>query len=260
MQIAPLGTNGFFPSHGRQTMCTILVDGDQVVALDAGSGLGRLMEVGVRELVEGRKRLDIVLSHYHLDHVIGLSYLPAVWPSGQVRIFAPAPPLVEGDAETAFGKLLGPPLFGATVDELSESVEVIPVTRETLEVGSMRLTLRRQAHSGGSVGMRIGNDLAYLTDTVADDQGADFARGVRLLIHELWLTEAEAAQTPAASMGHSDVAGVGRLAAAAEVEKLMFVHHHPKRSRSEIETIAEALRAFGSYEVVLPEEGRAYDV
>lgn len=260
MQLIPLGTNGFFPSHGRQTMCTLLIDGDQVVALDAGSGLGRLMEAGVRELVEGRQRLDIVLSHYHLDHVIGLSYLPAVWPEGGVRIFAPAPPLVHGDPETAFGKLLGPPLFGATVDELAASVEVIPVTEETIEVGGLQIELRRQAHSGGSVGMRIGDDLAYLTDTVVDEQGADFARSVRMLIHELWLTEAEAAETSAATMGHSDVAGVGRLAAEAGVGRLMFVHHHPKRSNEEIEAIAADLHAFGDFEVLLPEEGRPYDL
>jgi ribonuclease BN (tRNA processing enzyme) len=260
MRIIPLGTNGFFPSHNRQTMCALLIDGDQVVALDAGSGLGRLMEAQVRELVAGRERLDIVLSHYHLDHVIGLSYLPAVWPRGRVRIFAPAPPLVQGDPETAFGKLLGPPLFGATVEELSESVEIVPVTEEELEVGHLRFRLRRQAHPGGSVGMRIGDDLAYLTDTVIDEQAAELARGVRLLIHELWLTESEAAQTPAATMGHSDVAGVGRLAAAASVEKLMFVHHHPKRSRSEVEAIADSLRHMGNFEVMLPEEGRAYEL
>lgn len=260
MKIIPLGTNGFFPSHGRQTMCTLLLDSRQVVVLDAGSGLGRLMESGVRELVAGRERLDIVLSHYHLDHVIGLSYLPAVWPRGRVRIFAPAPPLVQGDPETAFGKLLGPPLFGATVEELSASVEVIPVTGETLEVGDLRLKLRRQAHPGGSVGMRIGDEIGYLTDTVVDEQSADFARDVRLLIHELWLTESEATETPAATTGHSDVDGVGRLAAMAEVEKLMFVHHHPKRSHEELAAIAEDLRRFGAFEVVLPDEGHTYDV
>jgi len=239
-------------------MCTLLLEGDQVVALDAGSGLGRLMEAGVRELVEGRERLDIVLSHYHLDHVIGLSYLPAVWPRGSVRIFAPAPPLVRGKPEEAFGQLLGAPLFGAGLDEFPASVEVIPVTEEVLEIGELQATLRRQAHPGGSVGVRIGDQLAYLTDTVVDDGSAEFARGVQLLIHEVWLTEHEAAETPAATMGHSDVGAVGRMAEAAGVERLMFVHHHPKRSAVEIEEIAETLRDLGSFEVLLPEEGRNY--
>ena len=183
-----------------------------------------------------------------------------MWPRGIVRIFAPAPPLVAGRSEEAFGQLLAEPLFGARLDDFPALVKVVPVTEEALEIGSLRLTLRRQAHPGGSVGMRIGDEVAYLTDTVVDEQSEEFARGVRLLIHEIWLTEDEASETPAATMGHSDVGAVGRMAETAGVERLMFVHHHPKRSTVEIEEIAETLRDLGSFEVLLPEEGRTYEV
>ncbi|MGD2114802.1 MAG: MBL fold metallo-hydrolase, partial [Acidobacteriota bacterium] len=76
MRLIPLGTNGYIPTHGRQTMCFLVRFEDRALLLDAGTGVARLLEPRVRELLEGVEQLDVILSHFHLDHVIGLSYLP----------------------------------------------------------------------------------------------------------------------------------------------------------------------------------------
>ena len=69
-----LGGGGWFPAHGRQTACALLRDGDSAIMIDAGTGVGRLVERP--ELLDGIERLDILLTHFHLDHVAGLAYLP----------------------------------------------------------------------------------------------------------------------------------------------------------------------------------------
>ena len=50
--------------------------GEDALVLDAGTGLQRL--VADPALVDGVRRLDVVLTHFHLDHVCGLAYLPAL--------------------------------------------------------------------------------------------------------------------------------------------------------------------------------------
>ena len=68
----------------------VLVEGHALL-LDAGSGVGRLGEEPVARLLEGFDHLDVALTHYHLDHVVGLSYLPGVWRDKSVRLVGPAP-------------------------------------------------------------------------------------------------------------------------------------------------------------------------
>src|SRR5437588_400964 len=41
------------------------------------------------ELLSGTSRLDIVLTHFHLDHIAGLAYLPALGLCEQTTIWGP---------------------------------------------------------------------------------------------------------------------------------------------------------------------------
>jgi len=51
MLLVPLGINGFFPAHGRQTACYLLVAGGRTaILLDAGIGGARLAEQPVKTL------------------------------------------------------------------------------------------------------------------------------------------------------------------------------------------------------------------
>lgn len=254
LRVAPLGTNGYFPSFGRQTMSLLVRGGPRALVLDAGSGLARLIEPGPAALIAQAAGLDIILSHYHLDHVIGLSYLPAVWHRGPVRIFAPAFPLVDAEPEEAFERLLGPPLFSSPLSRFPGPVEVIPVREEEFEAGGSPIRVWRQNHPGGSIGMRIGNDLAYLTDTVADPEALAGAAGVKLLIHEVWAAEEEAAE--AAAKGHSHVSAVAEFARLARVKQILPVHHHPKRSGEEIRALARRLAELAGIPAACGEEGQ----
>jgi len=260
LHLFPLGTNGFFPSFGRQTMGFLLRWEDEALLLDAGSGLGRLMEPGPRAALDSAERLTVVLTHYHLDHVIGLPSLSASWKRGSITLYAPAPPLVDGQPETAMDHLFGRPLFPHSLRELQVRVELTPYTNETLTVGGLTIRTRRQTHPGGSVGLRVGEHLAYCTDTVADPETADLARGVDLLMHEVWLTDDEAAATDPGPAGHSYAHQVARIAEQAGTKRLAPVHHHPKRDAAGLQSIVHDLHSDGPTPVVLLEEGSSYEV
>jgi len=258
MQLAPLGTNGYFPSHGRQTMSFLVLTAKQALLLDAGTGVARLLEPPVAAAVAGYRDLDIVLSHYHLDHVAGLSYLPAVWPRGRIRIFGPADPMVESDPRTALERLLAPPLFPVKIEAFPAAVELIPVREHELRIGELQLRCWAQPHAGGSMGIRIGDEIAYVTDTGVDAERLEWVRGVRLLMHELWLTDEEAAREKIA--GHSSLGAVAGYARQAGANHLMLVHHHPRHDNDEVRRMAERVAELAGIPATPGEEGRFRDV
>jgi len=256
MRLMPLGTNGYMPSYCRLTMCFLLRAGDRVLVLDAGTGMARLAEEPAVRMLEGIETLDLVLTHYHLDHVVGLSYLPGVWPDKPVRIWAPCPPMVDADPAEALCQLIHPPLFPLPLPEFPMRVEVERMRGDRVEIGGLELRLRSQEHPGGSVALRIGDAIAYVTDTVADDATADFAAGVDLLLHEVWAGAADGA----GGVGHSAAADVARLAEKAGVRRLMPVHHNPRHSNEDLKALAAELAEGTTAEVILPEEGTVYEL
>lgn len=258
LTLTPLGTNGFIPTYGRQTQCYLVRRGAGAFVLDAGTGLGRLLEAPLAGALAGLERLEIVLTHYHLDHTVGLSYLTAVAGSLPVRIWAPAPPLVDGTPE-ALARLVAPPLFPLRFADFPMRVDVVPYEGDLLEVAGARLRLRRQRHAGGSVGVVVDDRLAYLTDCETEEASAEFARGVELLLHETWVTDEEAA-AGAQRRGHSTVEQVAALATAARAGTLMPIHHHPSRSPAELAELTRRLGELTSARVVLPAEGHEYQV
>ena len=260
VRLVPLGTNGFIPTQGRQTMSYLLLTQDEAILLDAGSGVSRLLEEPLASLVNQYAALNVVFSHYHLDHTVGLTYFTAVWPQKPIHIYAPGWPLLGVAGEEALNNLIKPPNFPLTLDKFPAPVTMTPVTENTLQIGGVSIRLRSQKHAGGSVGMRFGDDMAYTTDTVVDEQTISFARGVKLLLHELWLDDTDAAPEEATRTGHSYASGVAKIATEAGVGSLMIVHHHPKRTMVQIRKTAQTVQSMTPAHVIVPEEGKVYDI
>ncbi len=261
MRLAVLGTAGYLPARGRQTMAFLLESAATTLLLDAGTGVARLAEPGIRPLLPPGRPLDVLLTHYHLDHVVGLSYLPGLASDRPVRIHAPAPPLTEFGPAEAFDRLLGKPLFPVPIARWPMPTEVIPFAGPELRIGDLDLRVRGQRHPGGSTGLRIGDALAYVTDTAMDPATEELARGVGLLLHEVWLSEDEgAAEGAAARSGHCEAGEVADLARRCGVGGLWLVHHHPRRSAEEIAAMASRMTARAGLSCLAPEEGRVYPI
>ena len=66
-----LGAGGWIPTGTHATCSALLREGPDAVLIDAGTGIERI--VSDRALLEGVERLELVLTHFHLDHVVGLA-------------------------------------------------------------------------------------------------------------------------------------------------------------------------------------------
>src|SRR5262245_4713436 len=103
-----LGSGGWFPTGERETTCVFLRDGGHGLLLDAGTGARRLLtEPG---LVEGVTELDVVLTHFHLDHVCGLLYLPGLALARPPRVWAPGEWLYGAPSANLLGGVLRSPI------------------------------------------------------------------------------------------------------------------------------------------------------
>jgi len=259
-RLIALGTNGFIPTQGRHTMSFLVLVQDQAILLDAGTGVARLLDSTLADLLRPYPSLSIVFSHYHLDHTVGLTYLTLAAQGKPVTIYAPGKPLLHASGEEALNGLIKPPNFPLTLAEFPGPVTVVPVTTNEVQIGALLLRLRSQKHAGGSAGIRIGDDIAYITDTVVDGGTVDFVRGARVLLHELWLDDAETPAEEAPRFGHSFASGVAQIATQAGVGNLMLVHHHPRRSLAQIRKTADAMQASTSVRIIVPDEGTVYEV
>ena len=217
MKIHCLGTAGYHPSESRQTSCYFLPAAGLV--LDAGTGIYRLPA-----LIE-TDQLDIFLSHAHLDHIAGLTFLLDILhqrPVERVRVW--------GEAEKIAA--IQQHLFSELIFPVELDVEwkvLLPGTSVQVGCGGM-LHHFPLVHPGGSLGFRIdwpGSSLCYVTDTTASPDASykKQIKGCRLLLHECNFTDDLHAW--AIKTGHSSTSHVATIAKDANVEQLLLVHINP---------------------------------
>lgn len=219
MDCVLLGSGGWLPTSRRETCCALFRDGAKALLVDAGTGLSRLVEQP--ELIAGVERLEIVLTHFHLDHVIGLSYLPALALPAPPTLWGPGRHLYDTPTEAVLGRLLGAPLFALAPRDLLAAVREVPegsFSAAGIEIDTR--TQRRHAHP--TVALRIGDDATYCTDTAFDPENALFAQGTRVLLHEAWH-----ALDTCEDAGHTAAGEAARLAGLAGVGALVLIHVNP---------------------------------
>jgi ribonuclease BN (tRNA processing enzyme) len=224
MRVVFLGTGGYHPNHRRHTAGVLLPEVG--LLFDAGTGLFRLSERLVRD------DLTIALTHAHLDHVCGLTYLLVPLHCGRLRRLR-----VLGTRRTLGAvreHLFAGPIFPVLPE--GEWTAIDELARIELAPGVVLTHRPLPSHPGESVAYRLDwteppgrtpRSLAYVTDTCVDGTYTDFVRGVDLLIHECYFPDE--LQEWAARTGHSYTSTVARLAREAEVAELIFTHIDPQR-------------------------------
>ena len=237
MKLILLGTGGYYANDRRHTACLMVPEIG--VVLDAGSGMFRLREYVTTD------RLEIFLSHAHLDHVIGLTYLIDLIPVDQIQQVSlyGDPAKIAAVREHLFDEALFPvpPAFGLNALESSHAL-----------ADGGTLTHFPLKHPGGSIGFRLDwpdRSLAYVTDTTAapDVDYIDKIRGVDLLVHEA--NFADDAKDMAILTGHSCLSDVAQVAANAQVGRLVLVHLNPQLQRDDELDVAGMRKVFKNTEI-----------
>jgi ribonuclease Z len=237
MKLLLLGTAGYHPNERRQTACLMLPEAG--IVLDAGSGFFR-----VRQHL-ATPTLDVLVTHAHLDHVVGLTYLLSTTYQRPLERIT-----IHGGVEKLAAireHLLSEQLFPAP---LTCQWQALP--DEPFLIGQARVTPFRVLHPGGAVGYRLDwprGSLAYVTDTTAgpDAEYVSCIRGVDVLVHECNFRDGQEAW--AAKTGHSSTTPVAQVAAAAGVKRLILTHFDSLDETDDPIDLAAARRAFAATEL-----------
>jgi len=237
MKLLLLGTAGYHPNDQRDTACLMLPELGLI--LDAGTSMFR-----VRDHIQ-TSWLDIYLTHAHLDHVVGLTFLLDVLYQKQVDIVR-----VHGEVEKL--SAVETHLFSEHLFPVPPPFKTVPLNGDESLPDGGRLRYFPLEHPGGSVGYRIdwpNRSMAYVTDTTAacDAAYVECIRGVDLLVHECNFPDGM--ESLAQMTGHSCTTPVAEVAAAANVGRLVLVHVNPLSKEEDPIGLATAQRIFPATEL-----------
>lgn len=244
-----LGSGGWIPTARRETTCALLTGPDHLFIFDAGTGIARLLEERFRPELEPERDLHLFLSHYHLDHIIGLMYLPGLFKGRRLHLHPPAASITGVDPHETINSLIRRPFNPHALKDMAVAIVIEPLAEGEHEIAGVPVRVRRQAHPDPSMGIRVGDQLVFATDTAAEEETARFAEGVSLLVHEAWIDGAEE-DDPAtehiareAYVAHASARQVAALAAAAGAGALVLSHLNPLRSDAYQAQMLQSARA-----------------
>ena len=238
MRVVILGSGGGAPSESRETACALVTEGSNAVLLDAGSGTRRL--IADPSPLEGVEHLDVVLTHFHFDHVCGVPFLP--WLGISAAIWAPGEWLYGEESASILEPLVRPPI---TPSDLRREIPVNELHAGSQLVGSFHVRASEQPrHWAPSVGLRIGDDVALITDTPYEPTSAELAEGVVNLLHEAW----SPSTAPRYPEQDSTAADAGRVAREAAVGQLTLIHLDP-RIADYSDLLEDAAAIFGQVQI-----------
>jgi phosphoribosyl 1,2-cyclic phosphodiesterase len=262
VKVSLWGTRGSIPTpgpetarYGGNTSC-VHVQGDDGtrIVLDAGSGIRRLGD----KLPRPVGRVDLLLSHLHMDHIQGLGFFAPLYdPEAEVHIWGPA-----STTQGLAGRLtryLAPPLFPVLLRDLPCRLHLHEVPCGDFEIGELRVGASMVCHPGPTVGYRIAEgdrvvtylsdhepalgNAAFTTGRLEPEwvSGYELAEGADLLIHDTQYTTAE--YEARVGWGHSSVEQCLTFAKLVDTRHLVAFHHEPTRDDESLpRVIHEATR------------------
>ena len=274
MRIRFWGVRGTIPTPGPSTIkiggntsCVdVLTSDQQLIILDAGSGIRRLGKV-LEDEYAGRIIGNILISHTHWDHIQGFPFFAPVWGRNNRFVLVGQKRVNQRLEEILAGQFIEPYL-PYTYQTLPADLLVKEVDDgETFIIGDNTLVeVAELNHPGGCLGFRIENSgqvFTYCSDVGHYNNGFDeavlnLARGADLLLHDAHFGTMKE-RNRFTSWGHSCWLEAAQVALEANVKYLVLFHYSPDLSDDDlVEILAKTRRVFPR--TILAREGMVVDL
>ena len=225
---------------GGNTTCVEVTHDGYHLILDGGTGLRTAgAEIGFKPV-----ELTVLFSHYHWDHIQGVSMLSEVWAGACLFTFHGP-----DDPEPMLTQSITPPWFPVALEDAPEPVAFRSLDGPVVQAG-FTVTSFAVQHPQGGVGYRIdgpNRSLAIVTDHESapdcDDVIAEAIDGVDVLIHDSQYLPSEVESH--VGWGHSTWVNAATMANRIGATELVLTSHEPSRTDSDIdEMIGDACADF----------------
>lgn len=235
-----LGVRGSFPMcddkysiFGGNTSCVFIKAGEQIIILDAGSGI-----INASKLISDNfNRFSLLISHSHIDHILGIPFLPNLYCEDcECNFYLKTRDNI--NAKQQIEKLMSPPLWPITTSEFKAKVKFFNV-EDVFFIGDVKITTMESYHPGGCTLYKIdygGKAIVYASDFEADEENicvfSQFARNCDLLFIDSQYTEQE--YKTAKGFGHSTMQTSAKISKMCRAKQTRFIHHNPFHTDSQL--------------------------
>ena len=236
-----LGTRGSMATNrsdqsifGRATSCYMVEAGEETIFLDAGNGL-------LSAPVEFPRPPHILLSHLHLDHLIGLGMYPRLAKKGlETTIHIPVP---RGkDPAKLLERVYSPPFWPVTLTSYAGDVRILPLSFP-LQIGEVTVEGISGFHPGNSFIFKLSwrnKSIVYASDY--EYEKTSFLRLIKLAKNaDLVLYDGQYSSDELNThrgFGHSSAEFALELLDRCGARFMWIVHHDPQRSDAELHAMA----------------------
>ena len=220
-----LGSGGWIPTNDSETTSFLIEYKKELILIDAGTGVCNLSRY--TDILAKYDRLSIVLTHYHIDHIIGLSYIFAFFKGKEIIFYGPGEPYYIEGVENTLKKVFCRDFLSRPLDKFVEEVKYVDYKEENFYINNIRITPFLQKHTNFSFGIRIDNVIYIATDTVVLDRTFENAVGVKVLLHECWSISEDSKKL------HSSLESLIDKYEMFNVKEIGLIHKNPLWSDSE---------------------------
>ncbi len=252
----PVAQVEFMRYGGETTSFLVEGQGGEQILIDAGTGV---RELGRRLAASAAPpRLLMLMTHYHLDHVVGLPSLGLIYsPHWTLEIAAPAHEDVVV-AET-MSRIMDRPFWPLQVEDLKSRLRFTALEQDpaaVLHYGGLEIRWCPLHHPGGCTAYRIdepatGAALVVATDVEWGTTPEAFRealldlcakpRPAQLLVMDAQYTPEEAGQYR--GWGHSTWPEAAEVARRAGIGRLLLTHHDPRRNDDDLDALRRTVQA-----------------
>tara|TARA_A100001015_G_C15044018_1_gene742039 strand:+ start:214 stop:1194 length:981 start_codon:yes stop_codon:yes gene_type:complete len=226
--------------YGGNTICNEITSENQKIIIDCGSGMRSLGNDLLKgPLGQGKGRVDLFITHFHWDHLIGLPFfVPIYIPGNEIHIYA-----VQEDLEEIIRSLFKKPNFPVPFEELGSQIYFHRLKpREDFSLNNMTVTPYLLDHPDTCWGYRVQVDnksISHCVDTEAirvsrkqlgEDLGLYENSDVMVFDAQYSFND----HLEKANWGHSSSFIGIDLALREKIKKVLFVHHDPVASSEHI--------------------------
>ncbi len=237
--------------YGGNTSCVEYRSGNDVIILDAGTGLRKLGQALLQEFSSGAMNLTLLLSHTHWDHIQGLPFFAPIYESRcRLRIIG-----CEGSRKTLVEALTGQmetTYFPVPFSQLPSNIEIEELQDFTFDIGNTIVRAKRANHPGVTVGYRLFSPdgvVCFFPDVEPRSGGhqkdlVEFVKDADLLLLDSQYDSEEYRRH--VGWGHGCVRDSVALAVEANAKRLLMFHHDPDHTDARIDELVKAGRDFAT--------------
>lgn len=269
----PVAQPAFMKYGGETTAFLIEGSGGDRVLVDAGTGV-RVLGESLANAPNDR-RLLLLMTHFHLDHLIGLPALCLIYDEGwSLQVAAPA--CDNSAIQRALSAIMEQPYWPLQLSDVRSRLtfRALPLSSESsLEWGGLQIRWCPLRHPGGCTAYRIDEPAAGTSVVIATDvEWGLSSAGEREALIRLCRTPAPAGIlffdgqfTPEEidryrGWGHSTWQEALEVASTAEVPTVRLIHHDPRKTDAVLDELAAELPSGGNIAAALARGGECLDL